>query len=86
METQIFHHGKLQFLKNPLKEIKILQDIITLELISSFNISQNIIFQKSSYKNKPFYYLWAKIPYATILHNDCQFGYIMKIHLKTHLG
>jgi hypothetical protein len=26
---------------------------ITLELISSFNTSQNIIFQKSSYKNRP---------------------------------
>jgi hypothetical protein len=40
---------------NPLKETKILQDIIiTLELISSFNTSQNIIFQKSSYnKNRP---------------------------------
>jgi hypothetical protein len=34
--------------KNPLKETKILQDIIiTLELISSFNTSQNISFQKS---------------------------------------
>jgi hypothetical protein len=40
------------FFKNPLKETKILQDIITLYLISSFNTSQNIIFQKSSYKNK----------------------------------
>ncbi len=39
--------------KTPLKEPKILQDIITLELISSLNTSQNIIFQKSSYKNKP---------------------------------
>jgi hypothetical protein len=40
--------------QNPLKETKILQDIITLELISSSNISQNIIFQKSSYKtNRP---------------------------------
>jgi hypothetical protein len=48
--------------KNPLKETKILQDIITLELISSFNTSQNIIFQKSSYKNRPIiYYLGAKI-------------------------
>jgi hypothetical protein len=43
--------------------LKILQDIITLlELISSFNTSQNIIFQKSSYKNRPYYYLGAKIP------------------------
>jgi hypothetical protein len=32
---------------------KILKDIITLELISSFNMSQNIIFQKSSYQNRP---------------------------------
>jgi hypothetical protein len=32
---------------------KILQEIITLELISSFNTSQNIIFQKSSCKNRP---------------------------------
>jgi hypothetical protein len=39
--------------KNPLKETKILQDIITLELISTFNTSQNITFQKSSYKNRP---------------------------------
>jgi uncharacterized metal-binding protein len=39
--------------KNPLKETKILQDTITLEIISSFNISQNIIFQKASYKNRP---------------------------------
>jgi hypothetical protein len=31
--------------KIPLKETEILQDIITLELISSFNTSQNIIFQ-----------------------------------------
>jgi hypothetical protein len=39
--------------KKPLKETKFLQDIITLELISSFNTSQNIIFQKSSYQNRP---------------------------------
>jgi hypothetical protein len=58
--------------KNPLKkETKILQDItITLELISSFNTSQNI----SSFKNPHikkidlyyyyyyYYYLGAKIP------------------------
>jgi hypothetical protein len=47
---------------NPLQETKILQDIITLCLISSFNTSQNINFQKSSYKNRPGYYLRAKIP------------------------
>jgi len=39
--------------KNPLKKPKILQNIITVQLISSFNTSQNIIFQKSSYKNRP---------------------------------
>jgi hypothetical protein len=38
------------FKKNPLKETKIFQDIIILYLISSFNTSKNIIFQKSSYK------------------------------------
>ncbi len=58
METQIFHHAKKNqkkknLQKNSLKETKILQDIITLQLISSFNTSQNIIFQKSSYKNRP---------------------------------
>jgi hypothetical protein len=43
METQIFHDAKIYNLqKNPLQETKILQDIIiTLELISSFNTSQN---------------------------------------------
>jgi len=45
METQIFHHAKI--IPNLLKETKILQDIITLELISSFITSQNIIFQKN---------------------------------------
>jgi len=39
--------------KSPLKETKILQDIITLYLISSLNTSQNIIFQQSSRKNRP---------------------------------
>ncbi len=42
--------------KNPKKQTKILQDIITLyKLISSFNTSQNIIiiFQKCSYKKRP---------------------------------
>jgi hypothetical protein len=34
------------FKKKTLKETKILQDIITLWLISSFNTSQNIIFAK----------------------------------------
>jgi hypothetical protein len=53
METQIFQHAKIQSPKNPLKETKTLQDIVTLYLTSSFNTSQNIIFQKSSYKNKP---------------------------------
>jgi hypothetical protein len=30
METQIFHHEKIQSSKNPLKETKIIQDIRTL--------------------------------------------------------
>jgi len=38
---------------NPLKETKLLQDITTLSLIPSFYTSQNIIFQKSSHKNRP---------------------------------
>jgi len=53
METQIFYHTKIKSSENPLKETKILQDIRILDLISSFNTSQNIIFQKSSHKNRP---------------------------------
>jgi hypothetical protein len=55
METQIVHHAKKlhKSSKNPPKETEILQDSITLQLISSFNTSQNIIFQKSLYKNRP---------------------------------
>jgi hypothetical protein len=53
METQIFDHAKIYFSKYLSQETKILQDIITLRLISSFNTSQNIIFQKSSYNIKP---------------------------------
>jgi hypothetical protein len=49
METQIFHHAKYNLQKNSLKETKILQDII-------------IVFQKSSYKNRPITYLGVKIP------------------------
>jgi uncharacterized metal-binding protein len=49
-----FSMQKYNLQKNPLKETKILQDIIiTLQLISSFNTSQTIIFQKSSYGNRP---------------------------------
>jgi hypothetical protein len=42
--------------KSSKKETKIVQDIIRTHSITdltSFNTSQNIIFQKSSYKNKP---------------------------------
>jgi hypothetical protein len=53
MKTQIFHNARIQSSKNPLKETKILQEITTLELISSFNTSQNIIFQELSCKNRP---------------------------------
>jgi hypothetical protein len=48
-----FTMQKYNLQKNPLKETKILQDIITLYSISSFNTSQNSIFQKSLYKNRP---------------------------------
>jgi hypothetical protein len=34
METQIFHHAKMLSSKNPVKETKFLQDIVTLKLIS----------------------------------------------------
>jgi hypothetical protein len=65
MGTQIFHHAKISSSKNPLKETKIFQDIITLQQISSFDTSQNIILKKFSYKNGPiyyyYYYLGAKI-------------------------
>jgi hypothetical protein len=53
MKIQIFPCGKVLSSKIPLKETKVLQDIITLKLISSLNTSQNIIFQKSLYKNRP---------------------------------
>jgi hypothetical protein len=43
---------KYNLKKNPLKETKILQDNTNLQRISSSNTSQNIIFQKSSYKNR----------------------------------
>jgi hypothetical protein len=54
--------------KSTLKETKkILQDIITLKLISSFNTSQSIMFQKFSYKNGPiiYYLVGAKIHEAS---------------------
>ncbi len=52
-KLKYFTMQKYNLQKNPLKETKILQDIINLELIISFNTSQNIIFQKSSCKNRP---------------------------------
>jgi hypothetical protein len=52
-KLKYFTMQKYNLPKNPLKETKIFQDIITLYFISSFNISQNIIFQKSSDKNRP---------------------------------
>jgi hypothetical protein len=48
---QYFIMKKNNLQKNPLKETN-LQNITTLSLIPSLNISQNIIFQKSSYKNR----------------------------------
>jgi len=52
-KLKYFTMQKYNLQKNPSKRNQILQDIITLKLISSFNTSQNIIFQKSSYKNRP---------------------------------
>jgi len=44
IKSQLCHDAKIYSSKNPLKETKILQAIITLQLISSPNTSQNIIF------------------------------------------
>ncbi len=52
-KLKYFTMQKYNLRKNPLKETKIFQDIITLYLNSSFNTTQNIIFQKSSDKNRP---------------------------------
>jgi hypothetical protein len=55
METQLFSPCKnynLKNKKNPLKETKILQEIITLELISSFNRSQNYHASKNPHIKK----------------------------------
>jgi hypothetical protein len=54
METQIFHHPKRQFSKKPLKETKILQDIVT-SMITKLKVSTQAkisSFKKSSYKKK----------------------------------
>ncbi len=42
-KLKIFHHAKSipNLQKNPLKETKSFQDIVTLQLISNFNTSQN---------------------------------------------
>ncbi len=61
---------KYNLQKNPLKETKIFQDIITLLLISSFNTSQNIIFQKSSQKNRPIIIQGPKSFKVTVLYNE----------------
>jgi hypothetical protein len=57
METQIIHHAKIYiiFKKNPLKEPKTLQHIITLlQLIPSFNTSQISSFKNPHIKiNRP---------------------------------
>jgi hypothetical protein len=47
IETQIFHHAKIQSSKNSVQEAKILQDIITLELIPQVSTQAKI----SSFKN-----------------------------------
>ncbi len=47
-----FTMQKSNLKKKPSKRNQIFQDIITLKLIPSCNTSQNITFQKSSYKNR----------------------------------
>ncbi len=62
METQIFHHAKIQPSKNPPKETKILEGYQTLELISSFQHKPKHQFSKKILikKNRPIiYYLGA---------------------------
>jgi hypothetical protein len=78
-ETQIFHHAKIPSSKNPLKEIKIIPDIITLKLISSFNTSQNIIFQKSSCKNRPIMQgpKSLKLLYSIMIQNTISVPYLV---------
>jgi hypothetical protein len=57
------HQSYIWWYQILLKGTKILQGIITLKLISSFNTSQNTIVQKPSYKKWTYYYyLGAKIP------------------------
>jgi hypothetical protein len=54
-KLKYFNMQKYNLQKNPQTQPKTLQDIITNSVtnLSSFNTSQNIIFQKSSYKNSP---------------------------------
>jgi hypothetical protein len=50
-KLKCFTMQKYKLQKNPLMKTNILPEVMTLELISSFNTSQNIIiFQKSSFK------------------------------------
>ncbi len=54
METQTFQHAKTYSSKNPLKKNQnpsTYNNSIITNL--KFNTSQNIIFQRSSYKNRP---------------------------------
>ncbi len=53
MKTQIFHHAKIPIFKTFSKRNQIVHDIITMQLISTFNTSQHIIFQKFQYKTRP---------------------------------
>jgi hypothetical protein len=53
IKSQLHNDAKIYSSKNPWKETKILPAIITLQLISSSNASQNLTFQKSSHRNRP---------------------------------
>jgi hypothetical protein len=54
METQIFHHPKIIIFKKSSKRNQnpSRYDYNSVTNLSTFNTSQNIILQKSSYKNK----------------------------------
>jgi len=66
METQIFHLAKIIIFKKSSKRNQNPSSYNNFVTNLKFNKSQNIIFQKSSYKNRPiiiiYYLVGAKIP------------------------
>jgi hypothetical protein len=53
MRILLFHQEKIECLKKSSKRNRNPSRRHNSRLISSFNTSQNIIFEKSSYKNRP---------------------------------